>query len=620
VWESPKLARFVYPAGVLVEWLLIGAVLAAVVRLFGASDRKSVLVMATACTSALVCSALVQALRAPTPAAPIALGAQGFAGSNRCRSCHPAEYASWHASFHRSMTRTASLSEVASPELRRGERLRIESGGRSVELFPRSGALWARLPDPGVTAAAAADAYAASFRVAPERELPVALLTGSHHHQTFWVRGARSGELAIVPAVYVIDERRLIARRDAFLNPPDAAEQGARWNSNCVQCHAVAGAPEHDPAHDSFATSAAELGIACEACHGAAAEHVNVMQNPLARYAQRIEGGGSAHVVNPQKLAPERAAEVCGRCHSYFFPRDERDWWQHGFSKSYAPGDDLARAQLLLSPESLKEATAPALEASTESLFYGDGTIRVGGREYNGLVRSPCYERGRGKQKLTCLSCHSMHQGAPDDQLDPEKLGNRACSQCHQAEAGAVSAHTHHAASSPGSLCYNCHMPHLSYALLGAIRSHRISVPAFDATTRDKPNACNLCHLEQSEAWAAERARAWYGDESRFRLDRSPELPHEAPAGAVFALAGDAAVRVIAAAALGRRQSGRDALELRTQLLNELSKDEYAAVRAVAGRVRDSLPPSPSTPPALAPAVVRDLLKSRDRRPVTIAE
>jgi len=576
--------------------------------------------MAAACTSALVCGAIVLALRAPAPAAPVALGLQGFTGSKGCRSCHPAEYASWHDSFHRSMTRTAALSEVASPELRRGKRLRVESAGRSVELFPRSGALWARLPDPGVTAAAAPDAYAASFRMAPERELPVALLTGSHHHQTFWVPGARAGELAIVPAVYVIDEQRLIARKDAFLNPPDGAEQGARWNSNCVQCHAVAGAPEHDPARDGFATSAAELGIACEACHGAAAEHVNTMQNPLTRYARRWSRGEAAHVVNPQKLAPERAAQVCGRCHSYFFPTDERDWWQHGFSKSYAPGQDLAQAQLLLSPESLKGATAPALEASAESLFYDDGTIRVGGREYNGLVRSPCYEHGHGEQKLTCLSCHSLHRGAPDDQLDPEKLGNRACGQCHQAEAGALSEHTHHPASSPGSLCYNCHMPHISYALLGAIRSHRISVPAFDETTRDKPNACSLCHLERSEAWAAEKAGAWYGEKPRFQLDRAPELAGETPAGAVFALAGDAAVRVIAAAALGRRESNRDALELRAELLNELSKDEYAAVRAVAGRARNSLPPSSSAASALSPTMVRELLARRDRRPVTIAE
>lgn len=587
----------------------------------GLRERYAALLLTSMAVMAALVAVVTTSVQKPPPPRPIAESNQGFATSNTCRSCHPSEYSSWHASYHRRMTQAAELSAVAAPQLRQGGRLHLETTGRTVELFTRQQELWARLPDPGVTSAAPGDAYDTSFRAAPSQDVQVQLLTGSHHHQGFWVSGARRGELVALPVVYSIDQQRLLARRDAFLNPPHASEQTVRWNSNCVQCHAVAGQPAHDQASDAFATSAAELGIACEACHGAGAAHVRAMQNPLTRYGAHAEGEkADLHLVNPRELSSERASQVCGRCHSYFFPKDEANWWQRGFSSSYAPGQDLSQAQLLLSPEVLAAPGAPQLGAGADSLFYRDGTIRVGGREYNGLVRSACFERGHAEKKLSCLSCHALHSGAPDDQLDPKKLGNRACTQCHTEQASNVSAHTRHAAASPGSLCYNCHMPHISYALLGAIRSHRVDSPSFDARTRDRPNACNLCHLEKSEAWAAAQSAAWYGQKPSFVLERSVSASDATtPAGAVFGLSGDAAVRAITAAALARHESSDDAPALRQQLLEQLALDDYAAVRAIAERARRASPSS-GLPAPLSSALLAALLAARDRRPITIAE
>lgn len=587
------------------------------VRTLGVRDRYAVVALVSMTLAGVGAAVATTSVREPPTPQPVARTKDGFLTSGACRSCHPAEYASWHRSYHRTMTQAAALANVAAPELRQGGRLQLETSGRSVELFVRRGELWARLPDPRVTSAAPSDGYQRAFQNAPLRDVRVQLLTGSHHHQAFWAAAARPGELRALPVVYSIDERRLLPRRDAFLNPPDAPEQAVRWNSNCVQCHAVAGQPGHDPATDTFTTSAAELGIACEACHGAGAAHVRAMQDPLARYRAHAGDRSQLGLINPKQLSSERGSEVCGRCHSYFFPKQENDWWAHGFARSYTPGAELSQAQLLLSPEVLAAPGAPALGAGADSLFYRDGTIRVGGREYNGLVRSACYERGQGKRKLSCLSCHSLHRGAPDDQLDPERLGNQACAGCHAAEATQLERHTHHAASSPGSLCYNCHMPHVSYALLGAIRSHRILSPTFDASTRDRPNACNLCHLERSEAWAAAKASEWYGPKPSFVLGRDDFT--EAPAGAVFALSGDAAVRAVTAAALGRHESSSDDAPLRQQLLSLLRQDDYAAVRAIAERAQKTNRYA-AEPAPLAPAIVAQLLAARDQRPVTIAE
>jgi predicted CXXCH cytochrome family protein len=585
--------------------------------LWPARDRSGWLV-----TVSLVVGAAVAVAAGTSDAgapSPVAAGARGFASSSACRSCHPAEYASWHGSFHRTMTQRPDLANVASAVLRGGGRLQVESSGRSVELFGRGRRLWARLPDPTVTSRVRPEEYERAFASATTREVEVRLLTGSHHHQAFWVNGARPGELDVVPAVLLVKEQRLLARRDAFINPPDSREHAVRWNSNCIQCHVVAGAPQHDLERDTFSSSAAELGIACEACHGAGEAHVRAMQSPLGRYRARARDE-APHTVNPEKLSRARGSEVCGRCHSYFFPKHESEWWQHGFSRSYAPGDELARSQLLLSPEALELPDAPSLAAATESMFYRDGTIRIGGREHNGLTRSPCFERGSGERQLSCLSCHSMHASAPNDQLARGKEGNGACAECHQQQAENLTLHTRHAPGSAGSLCYNCHMPHTSYALLGAIRSHRIDSPSFDERTSDRPNACNLCHLERSESWAAAAAARSYGDKSAFRLLRPPALQRlDAPAGAVFALSGDAAVRAITAAALGRLQSDAPDLGLRRQLLDQLAGDPYAAVRAVAERARAELRPGAGREP-LAPALVSELLQLRDNRPIVLAE
>ena len=115
-----------------------------------------------------------------------------------------------------------------------------------------------------------------------------------------------------------------------------------------------------------------------------------------------------------------------------------------------------------------------------------------------------------------------MHQ-SPGDQRprlkwanDQLKLGmydDQACLQCHSDMSEDISQHTHHVATSEGSRCYNCHMPHTTYGLLKAIRSHTVSSPSVqhDDLQAGRPNACNLCHSEQTAEWASTQITDWYG-------------------------------------------------------------------------------------------------------------
>lgn len=609
--------------------------------------------LALAGGAALASLGVALAPRTPPPPQPIALATDaGYASSRACKSCHPAQYATFHDSFHRSMTELASDASIRAPW--QGT---LTWRAQRYERFRRADEYWVRLPDPDRSAALARAGL--PLDDVQEVERRVVMTTGSHHYQAYWVQGSRGNELWQVPFVYHFESARFIARHDAFLQPEDDPPHFARWNSSCIQCHSVAGQPRHDLASDRFQSRAVELGIACEACHGAGAEHVRRERNPLLRLGRRPDEPAPA-IVNPARLGAERGSEVCGQCHSYFVPRAPEQWWTSGFTESYAPGDDLDRSRRVLGHGPGVPEHDPELSESLSSLFYPDGTIRVGGREWNGLKDSACYLEGKGDRQLACTSCHRLHGGSRDDQLDPDQDVDGACLGCH---AGLGAGHSRHSAGGSGARCVNCHMPRTTYALFKAIRSHRITSPRVDRAPGAPLNACNACHQHRSLDWTERALAAWAAPgPGPVSLAAPPPSTSERSALALAALSGDAAARVIAVAALGepeaRTVSGGG---WQAQLLAEALDDPYAAVRFVAQRslrafpgfedlrfdfdapesarlaaqaearrraqsaaARERLPDPPPLPHdesgVLSAQVITELRGQRDTRPIRIAE
>ena len=166
--------------------------------------------------------------------------------------------------------------------------------------------------------------------------------------------------------------------------------------------------------------------------------------------------------------------------------------------------------------------------------------------------------------------------------------GNAACFTCHSQYQKNIAAHTHHAADSTGSLCYNCHMPYTSYGLLRAVRSHVIDRPTVLSTINTgRPNACNLCHLDKTLKWTAEHLSDWYGQPK-------PQLAEEdqkVSATVKLLLTGDAGQRALAAFALGWQPaldaSGND---WEAPLLATMLEDPYPANRMISHRSLTQLP------------------------------
>lgn len=520
---------------------------------------------------------------------PRATGGLGFVSSKACLGCHPGQHASFSRSFHRTMTQAATLDAILAP-----------LDGSHLER--RGDAVWVKIPDPDLVI---------ENKPAPIVERQVVMTTGSHREQAFWVAGRRPGDLRLAPFVWMTREAAFVDRRDAFILPPSAPMPPVRWGSSCIACHAVAGEPRHDLQRDSFDTRVGELGVACEACHGPGAAHVDRYRDPFVRYQSHRASAPDATITNPKRLTPPRSVAVCGQCHAYSFPKDEAEFWTSGYSKSFRAGEPLEPSRTILRPETWGVPGAPVIEASAASLFWSDGSVRVGGREYNSLTTSACYTRGRGDRTATCLSCHAMHEGEPAGQIAPSRAADAMCTTCH--EDHAAETHTHHAPSSVGSACVACHMPKTSFALLSAVRSHRIDSPTTTPLGQRErpPNACNLCHLDRSLAWTSEVLGRWYGA-------RSGVVDDQVPFGLRFGLAGDAGVRALIADALGSSEARAAGVDGRS-ILEHLIDDPYAAVRFVARRSRRRIT-SRAAPAPLDVGLVRTMLAERDERAVTIAE
>jgi hypothetical protein len=198
-----------------------------------------------------------------------------------------------------------------------------------------------------------------------------------------------------------------------------------------------------------------------------------------------------------------------------------------------------------------------------------------------------------------------MHAGDPAGQIAPDREGDAGCTSCHDTPRDR--GHAHHAAGSPGARCVSCHMPKTSFALLSAVRSHRIGIPA---PTTAPPSACNLCHLDRSLAWTAAWLERWYGR-------RAEGDSRQEPFGLVAGLTGDAGLRALVADALGSAEARAACRSgFAAPILDAMKADPYAAVRFIAARARRGV----GAGEPLAEGLVADLRARRDDRPITIAE
>ena len=534
---------------------------------------------------------------------PIEVPEDGYISSDTCRACHPWQYETWHESFHRTMTQVATRETVRA----NFDEVVVEHvHGRPMKLERHRDEFWAEFDDPTAKIGPAG--------ARPRIRRQVVMITGSHHQQIYWYATGHDRALNVLPGVYLIAEERWASRSAVTLHPPNQrlAMLDGHWNAICSSCHTTFPKTRFDTpfqarpvVEQSVDTTVAEFGIACEACHGPSYSHVQANTNPLRRYQLHLSGSPDLTTVLPTRLDPKRSSQICGQCHSVWeFQDADGERFANDNGLPYRPGDDLRKTRFL--PQPMVDSGSAALHAFIRQdpefvtgSFWSDGMIRVSGREYNGLIDSPCYQRGRDHDRtLSCFSCHTMHK-TPEDprsvtdwaenhQVSAGMHGNDACGHCHVDLVNNVTAHTRHASGSSGSSCYNCHMPYTSYGLLKVLRSHTISSPsARESVETGRPNACNLCHLDKTLAWTDQTLRAWFST-SQTELTEEERF---ISAALLWLIKGDAGQRAITAWNLGW-QPAQEASGTSWMFphLAELLNDPYEAVRFVSYRSLRSLP------------------------------
>ena len=474
-----------------------------------------------------------------------------FVGSAACTRCHAEHAASFERTFHRTMTRDATRETVLAPFA--GETLTY--GGFEARMTTEAGPEGARFV---VTLSRGEQVI---DRAVVDRTV------GSHRDQQLLAR--EDDRWVRLPVAWDIEEARWMHMNEAFLTPDprgldedhvalaDYARHVVTWNDNCVFCHNVGPRPGLDPSSGRFTTEVAELGVACEACHGPGGDHVRANTSPMRRYA--LHAGGlrdrsDPSIVSPARLSPERSADVCGRCHGQRITEDVSRFLTHG--DPFVPGDDLA----LYSAPLFVDTTLRGDEVFA-ARFWDDGTARLTAYEFQGYTQSRCATEGG----LTCTDCHGMHEGDPRGQIRPSMAGDAMCTRCHEALARDTERLEH--VSIPPSLegeharvaCVDCHMPRVVYGLREAHRSHRIDSPRPGARTSDRLDACALCHLDGGH---------------------QPDRAVAAPIDDLFA--GDPIQRVIVASALGRQDVAFTSRERLSLLLETMRDDRYPGVRSVA--------------------------------------
>ena len=227
--------------------------------------------------------------------------------------------------------------------------------------------------------------------------------------------GTRPGQgrmLGQLPAIWLVAERRWIPRRAAVMHPPgQAAVLGNRQLERHLRRlphdprqarvrHAVRIAA--DRVADRWTPRAAEFGIACEACHGPADEHVR-SQSPTRCAATRCispagaDADASSSRRGSSRGARRRSAASATRSGSSTITAAERDANAHGLP--YRPGDEL-RADALHRPADRERRLADRCKrflAGRPGLHPRHVLVRRHGARdraasTTALIDSPCYK------------------------------------------------------------------------------------------------------------------------------------------------------------------------------------------------------------------------------------
>jgi hypothetical protein len=209
--------------------------------------------------------------------------------------------------------------------------------------------------------------------------------------------------------------------------------------NECIACHSGRAQPVAQRTGQYLDPPFRELAIGCENCHGPGSLHA---QNPT----------GRGFIVNPGKLQPRLAEDICLNCH------------QGGDARIFQPGkgaSDFRPGEWLIDTVAVLKIP-PKLRDNKESDLL----------EHNSAMKaSRCFRESKGK--LGCLTCHDPHIQPAKEQAG--QYYRTKCLICHTETSCPVpiSARIRQAGADN---CVACHMAKRPIGAIShsALTNHRI--------------------------------------------------------------------------------------------------------------------------------------------------
>ncbi|PYU39265.1 MAG: hypothetical protein DMG54_27450 [Acidobacteria bacterium] len=242
--------------------------------------------------------------------------------------------------------------------------------------------------------------------------------------------------------------------------------------AGCVACHSGQAMPVAGGNGRFEDPPFLELAIGCENCHGPGQRHVREMTG------KGTVRKGRASIVNPARLPPALADNICMFCHQ---TGDVRVLKPNKDYRDFRPGEPLDDTlSIFLVPP--KRESPPA----SDHLEH-----------YYSMILSKCYRSsGRG---LSCITCHDPHAQPSRAEVSAYFAGK--CAGCHTDKSCKVPLSVRQQQKPPND-CAGCHMPkrEVGVILHSSVTSHRIMArpdeplpeAAFHQTTSALPDLIHL--------------------------------------------------------------------------------------------------------------------------------
>lgn len=253
----------------------------------------------------------------------------------------------------------------------------------------------------------------------------------------------------------------------------------------CIFCHS--GRPNPVAASNGQFENPAfsELAIGCENCHGPGATHVKAMQHP-STHPEKNDAASHAWIVNPARLTPYLADNICMACH------------QTGDARVLKPGktyQDIRPGRPL--DETLSIMMVPPTREAPPTADHVE--------HYYSMTLSKCYRASQGR--LSCITCHDPH--VEPKREEASKYFAAKCLTCHTNQSCKLPIETRMEKSPPND-CISCHMPKRDIQVIShsSATNHRIVAKldepfpdvTFQQTTASLPDLIHLNPAPGNEA------------------------------------------------------------------------------------------------------------------------